>query len=252
MRIVIDLDGTICSLKRTSESYSDVMPLPGAVEKIESLRKAGHYIIIQTARHMKTTGSNLGQVLAKQGKVTIDWLEKHNITYDEIYFGKPYGDIYIDDNSFLFYKWDELPSSFFETFNPISLEYTLLNEQQFLNPFEPELNDCYKTLNSIIITPVGQRIQEYELEIIKKDKPHGAFFTNSKTAELFTVFDKNNYVINMNEINFEEALNSNTIKFYYHRSLELFSKNKTSSSNNLLKLYYDLLLNGKPIKIYIK
>ena len=252
MRIVIDLDGTICSLRRTNESYSDVIPLPGAVEKIESLRHAGHYIIIQTARHMKTTGSNLGQVLAKQGKVTIDWLEKYNIIYDEIYFGKPHGDIYIDDNSFLFKNWEELSTSFFGTINPISVEYKLKNENNFFNPFEPEIKNCYKTLSPIIITPVGQRMLEYELDLIKKDNPHGAFFTTGVTAELFTVFDKNNYVLNMNERNFVDVLNSNSIKFYYHRSSELFSNIDINSTHNLLKLYYELFLNGKPLKIYIK
>ena len=33
----------------------------------------------------------------KIGKITEDWLQKWNVPYDELVFGKPYADIYIDD-----------------------------------------------------------------------------------------------------------------------------------------------------------
>jgi capsule biosynthesis phosphatase len=106
MRIVIDLDGTICPIKKSGETY-DVLPvLPGAAERIKELKSAGHYIIIQTARNMATQESNLGRVLKNVGKITLDWLEKNEIYYDEIYFGKPNGHIYIDDRALRFSGWD--------------------------------------------------------------------------------------------------------------------------------------------------
>jgi hypothetical protein len=46
---------------------------------------------------MKTSGSNIGLVNKHVGKITFDTLEKFDIPYDEIYFGKPYADYYIDD-----------------------------------------------------------------------------------------------------------------------------------------------------------
>ena len=108
MRIVIDLDGVICEIKQPHQSYADVEPIPGAVEKIRELRAAGHYIIIQSARNMQTRGGNLGQVMKHVGKVTLDWLEKHGVEYDEIYFGKPNGHVYIDDRALRFAAWDEI------------------------------------------------------------------------------------------------------------------------------------------------
>jgi len=36
---------------------------------------------------MKTCNSNVGMVVARQGKTLFDWLEKHQIPYDEIWFG---------------------------------------------------------------------------------------------------------------------------------------------------------------------
>lgn len=65
-------------------------------------------LILQTARHMETCQSNLGAVNAKIAKKTLDWLENHKIPYDEIYFGKPNADIYIDDNAKTFIGWDDV------------------------------------------------------------------------------------------------------------------------------------------------
>ena len=105
-RICLDLDGVIAEFKKNDETYFDVGVIPGAKEKIDSFREAGHYIIIHTARHMKTCQGNVGQVNARISQMTLNWLEKHQIAYDEIYFGKPWADIYIDDNAFRFESWD--------------------------------------------------------------------------------------------------------------------------------------------------
>jgi capsule biosynthesis phosphatase len=94
------------SKKNDSESYSNLMPINGAVEAVQALKNDGHYIIIYTARRMKTHNGNLGRVLADVGSVTLDWLSKFDIPYDEVYFGKPWADIYIDDNAYKFKEWN--------------------------------------------------------------------------------------------------------------------------------------------------
>jgi capsule biosynthesis phosphatase len=108
MRIAIDLDGTICPIKQDGQSYADLLPMPGAAERIRELRAAGHYIIITTARNMATCESNLGKVMKNVGKITLDWLEKYGIEYDEIYFGKPNAHVYVDDRAVTFFNWNEL------------------------------------------------------------------------------------------------------------------------------------------------
>ena len=85
MRIVIDLDGTICEIKKPNQNYADLLPLPGAAQKIHELRATGHYIIIHTARNMATCESNLGKLMKNVGLITLEWLQKHAIEYDEIY-----------------------------------------------------------------------------------------------------------------------------------------------------------------------
>ena len=108
MRIVIDLDGTICDIKQPGQTYADVKIKPGAAQQIKKLRAEGHYIIIQTARNMATCESNLGKVLKNIGKVTLEWLETHGVEYDEIYFGKPNAQLYIDDRALRFEGWDQI------------------------------------------------------------------------------------------------------------------------------------------------
>ncbi len=50
MRIVFDLDGVICELKKPSESYADVIPKNDIIEKMRDLKEDGHYLIIHTGR----------------------------------------------------------------------------------------------------------------------------------------------------------------------------------------------------------
>lgn len=105
MRIVIDIDGTICETKKPRQTYDQLRVNPGAAEKIKALKAEGHYIILQTARHMKTTGGDVAKVIEKVGKITEDWLKANGIVYDEIHFGKPYNQILIDDRAFVFEGW---------------------------------------------------------------------------------------------------------------------------------------------------
>jgi len=108
MRIVFDLDGVICELKKPTESYADVIPKKDVIEKMRDLKKDGHYLIIHTGRHMRTCSGNVSKVIEKIGKITEDWLEKWKVPYDELIFGKPYADIYIDDLGIEFSTKDKL------------------------------------------------------------------------------------------------------------------------------------------------
>ena len=108
MRIVFDLDGVICELKKPSESYADVIPKNDVIEKMRDLKEDGHYLIIHTGRHMRTCDGDVSKVIEKIGKITEDWLEKWKVPYDELIFGKPYADIYIDDLGIEFSTKDKL------------------------------------------------------------------------------------------------------------------------------------------------
>ena len=97
LRICFDFDNTLVSYPTVKGEYSTVKPITKNIKFLRLLKNLGHTIIIYTARRMKTHGGNVGKVVADISQVTLDTLSKFNIPYDEIYFGKPYANFYIDD-----------------------------------------------------------------------------------------------------------------------------------------------------------
>ena len=99
-KIVFDLDETLCEKNKKNESYFDVKPIDEMCNAVRELKRRGYYIIISTARNMLTQNNNVGRVVMNVGQDTLNWLDKNNIPYDEIHFGKPYSDTYyVDDKS---------------------------------------------------------------------------------------------------------------------------------------------------------
>lgn len=116
MRICIDLDGTICEIRQDTQTYADVKMKPGAAEMIKKLHDAGHTIVINTARNMGSSGHNVGKAVKNVGKITLEWLDKNGIIYDEIFFGKPNSDVIIDDRCVRFQdNWNEMTEEFLQT-----------------------------------------------------------------------------------------------------------------------------------------
>lgn len=99
LRICFDLDNTLVTYPTIVGDYSTVKPITKNITLLKNLKDDGHEIIIYTARRMKTHNGNVGKVIKDIASVTIDTLERLNIDYDELIFGKPIADIYIDDRA---------------------------------------------------------------------------------------------------------------------------------------------------------
>jgi len=99
-RICFDIDNTLFYLRSPTQTYKDIYPIPKILFLIQELKKEGHHIILYTARGMRSNKSNCGLAMKNVAKDTFDVLEKFKIPFDEIYFGKPDADIYIDDKAF--------------------------------------------------------------------------------------------------------------------------------------------------------
>jgi hypothetical protein len=98
-RFCFDLDNTLVTYPEIDGDYTSVKPIQRTINFLNFLHSQGHTIIIYTARRMKTHSSNVGKVQSDIGKITFETLDKFEIKYDEIYFGKPYAHFYIDDLS---------------------------------------------------------------------------------------------------------------------------------------------------------
>ena len=97
LRVCFDLDNTLVTHPTIPGDYSSVLPIQRNIDYLKLLKSLGHTIIIYTARRMKTHKGNVGAIVADIGKVTFESLDKFDIPYDEIHFGKPYANFYIDD-----------------------------------------------------------------------------------------------------------------------------------------------------------
>ena len=83
---VIDIDNTICSQEK---DYSKAKPFKDVIEKINKLYDEGNIIKFFTAR------GNLTKVDWRE--ITENQLKDWGVKYHSLIFGKPFGDIYIDD-----------------------------------------------------------------------------------------------------------------------------------------------------------
>jgi capsule biosynthesis phosphatase len=99
MRVCFDLDNTLVTYPHVPGDYSTVRPVPRMIALAHKMKADGHTIIIHTARRMATHKNNVGAVIRNIGAVTFRTLEEFDIPCDEILFGKPIADMYIDDRA---------------------------------------------------------------------------------------------------------------------------------------------------------
>lgn len=114
--LIVDIDGTLCPIKNKEENYSDLIPYTEMIEKLRVYHESGVKIILFSSRNMNSYNGNLGLINKNTAIVLNKWLEKWNIPYDEILFGKPWPGhhgFYVDDRSvrpdeFLKYDFEQL------------------------------------------------------------------------------------------------------------------------------------------------
>lgn len=116
LRVCFDLDNTLVTYPKKHNDYTTVEPIIKNIKLLKYLKSFGHTIIIYTARRMKTHGGDVGKLVADIGKITFDTLERFDIPYDEIYFGKPYAHYYIDDSAISAYTDLEKELGFYQDY----------------------------------------------------------------------------------------------------------------------------------------
>ena len=108
---VFDIDGTLCPIKKKEEKYEDLIPYNNIVNKLKYYKNN-----LFTSRNMNSYNGNLGMINKNTAKILLEWLDKWEIPYDEIIYGKPWPGhkgFYVDDRTirpdeFLNYNVDEL------------------------------------------------------------------------------------------------------------------------------------------------
>ncbi|SEC12539.1 capsular biosynthesis protein [Paenibacillus sp. GP183] len=102
LTLVVDIDGTLCKVKQADENYEDLVPYEKIVGKLRYYKAHGAKIVLNTSRNVNSYNGNIGLINANTAKVILAWLDKWDIPYDEIIYGKPWPGhqgFYIDDRT---------------------------------------------------------------------------------------------------------------------------------------------------------
>ena len=113
-RLIFDIDETICTTE--NGDYENSIPFVDVIEKMWEYKNQGFEICLSTSRNMKTYEGNSGKIAARTLPILIDWLNRNNVPYDEIYIAKPwcgFDGFYVDDKAirpdeFLNLSYDEI------------------------------------------------------------------------------------------------------------------------------------------------
>ena len=219
LRICFDLDNTLVTYPTIAGDYSTVKPIDSNLTLLRKLKNEGHEIIIYTARRMKTHNGNVGKVIKDIASVTIDTLERLNIDYDELIFGKPIADIYIDDRAINPYIND---ISYFGLFHDTN------NAQQFIpNKIN---NNKYNKI---------RRCDEYIIKTGPQDILKGELFYYQNIPRGFQ-----NYFPRLIDYTYTKDTNSIDLKIEYIEGIPLYYlyKNCLLTHSHIDKLF-DILNN---------
>jgi capsule biosynthesis phosphatase len=102
VRIVVDVDGTLCMPRTPDCSYADVEPDREMIARLQWYRDNGVYIVLHTSRQMRTYEGNLGLISVHMLPVLLQWLRQHEVPFDEVIAGKPWcgeDGFYVDDRA---------------------------------------------------------------------------------------------------------------------------------------------------------
>ena len=97
---IIDLDGTLTI--DSNIPYAEKPINHEVLAQLKHYKQLGFTITIFTSRNMRTYEGNVGKINVHTLPTIIDWLEKHDVPYDEIQVGKPwcgFEGFYIDDKA---------------------------------------------------------------------------------------------------------------------------------------------------------
>lgn len=99
-RLIVDLDNTITITEHGD--YVNSKAIQATIDKLKIYKDEGFEIVIFSSRNMRTYEGNVGKINIYTLPNIINWLNTHNVPYDEIIVGKPwcgYEGFYIDDSA---------------------------------------------------------------------------------------------------------------------------------------------------------
>lgn len=94
-RIIMDIDDVISTHR--NRDYENAIPNIPIIEKMQQLANQGITFILFTARGQVSCNGDIKKIEEEKGPTLRAWLARYNVPYSELKFGKPIGDVYVDD-----------------------------------------------------------------------------------------------------------------------------------------------------------
>lgn len=251
-RFCFDLDNTLVTFPKIKGDYMSSEPIENNIKFLRYLKKFGHTIIIYTARNMRRYSGDQGKVLANIGRITFDQLERFNIPYDEIYFGKPLADFYIDDLGVSAFKNLEKELGFYENhiesrnFNNIEnisidtyrkRSNDLSGEIYYYKNIPKELKDLFP----IMINYDKINFTWYDMERINGVPISKLFLSNELSIDLLEIILNSIERIHKKNININNLENINIYENYKKKIENRYKFIDYSKFKNSKKIYEELI-----------
>lgn len=247
-RICFDLDNTLVTYPTILNDYTSVKPIIKNINLLKYLKNLGNTIIIYTARRMKTHNGNIGKINSDIGKITFDTLDKFKIPYDEIYFGKPYADFYIDDLAINCFDDMEKELGFYNNkieprnFNSIEANFfdIIIKKGTDLSGEIYYFNNMPENIKDLFPIYLGNTDKLYTIEKIK-----GLVVSELYTSELLTMNKLEQILNSIIRIQTSETYDSDSdLNVYLNYSEKLkrrYNNYDYSKFTNCEHIYEDLL-----------
>jgi len=247
LKFCFDLDNTLVTYPKINGDYTTVEPIQRNIDFLNHLKSQGHYVIIHTARRMKTHSGNISKVIKDIGKITFDTLDKFNIQYDELCFGKPHADFYIDDlavNSFS--NLEKSTGFYINTITPRSFNTIKCTESSIIKTSEKDLSGeiyYYKNIPKEILYLYPKLINS-DNSYLEIEKINGTVMSIMYSHKEFTLKHLNMLFESLNNIHSVNIVDENNINIYENYSSKLMNRyeNYNYSRFKNSKLIYDKIL----------
>jgi len=95
--LVVDIDGTLCEQTLGGTDYALAGPRKDVITAINLAYVNGWKVVLYTARGMSTLTAAAADRAYRL--MTEEWLEDHEVMYQELRFGKPPATYYVDDKA---------------------------------------------------------------------------------------------------------------------------------------------------------
>ena len=99
-RLIVDIDNTLTVTENGDYVHSKAVW--ATIGMLKKYKEQGFEIVIFSSRNMRTYEGNVGKINIHTLPNILNWLDSHDVPYDEVHVGKPwcgFEGFYIDDSA---------------------------------------------------------------------------------------------------------------------------------------------------------